>query len=208
MIGSAGARCACGWVGLEGWSQVKYEKATTLILDSTPPSCTSHCRGGGFPRRWCWVQCNTFAGSLGTSLTAVGAQRGLLGVPGVEELVGLIGIHHQGKFYEFLPNNGTVGCLPPLPFPPMGRRRWSTAELGKEMAGHCLRRQQLALCAPWCMRRWSGRRSHGAVGEWLRATQCTRRWWRPRARCRARRCALPPRTQGSRRSAGTLSQDG
>ena len=51
--------------------------------------------GGGFPRRWCWVQCNSFAGEAGTSVTAVGALRGLLGVPGVEENVGMIGIHHR-----------------------------------------------------------------------------------------------------------------
>lgn len=53
--------------------------------------------GGGFPRRWCWVQCNTFEGEPGTSVTAVGALRGLLGVPGVEENVGMIGIHHRGR---------------------------------------------------------------------------------------------------------------
>ena len=53
--------------------------------------------GGGFPRRWCWVQCNTFEGEPGTSVTAVGALRGLLGVPGVEENVGMVGIHHRGR---------------------------------------------------------------------------------------------------------------
>ena len=64
--------------------------------------------GGGFPRRWCWVQCNSFEGAPGCSVTAVGALRGLLGVPGVEENVGLVGIHHGGRLYEFLPNTGTV----------------------------------------------------------------------------------------------------
>lgn len=64
--------------------------------------------GGGFPKRWVWVQCNTFEGEEEASVTAVGALRGLLGVPGVEEEVGLIGIHHRGSFYEFLPNNGEV----------------------------------------------------------------------------------------------------
>ena len=53
--------------------------------------------GGGFPRRWVWVQCNSFEGEPGASVTAVGALRGLLGVPGVEENVGLIGIHHRGR---------------------------------------------------------------------------------------------------------------
>lgn len=41
-------------------------------------------------------------------MTAVGALRGLLGVPGVEENVGMVGIHHRGQFYEFLPNNGSI----------------------------------------------------------------------------------------------------
>jgi tocopherol cyclase len=36
-------------------------------------------------------------GEPGTSVTAVGALRGLLGVPGVEENVGMVGIHHRGR---------------------------------------------------------------------------------------------------------------
>ena len=64
--------------------------------------------GGGFPSKWCWVQCNTFEGSEGTSVTTVGARRGLLNLPGVQEDVGLIGIHHQGKFYELSPKDSTV----------------------------------------------------------------------------------------------------
>ena len=51
------------------------------------------------------MQCNTFEGEAESSLTAVGARRGLLGLPGWEEEVGLIGIHHRGSFYEFVPNN-------------------------------------------------------------------------------------------------------
>lgn len=44
------------------------------------------------------MQCNTFEGEAGTSVTAVGALRGLLGVPGVEENVGMVGIHHRGRW--------------------------------------------------------------------------------------------------------------
>lgn len=73
-----------------------------LPLSRHPSSTTSSLVqeknwGGGFPRRWCWIQCNTFEGEPGTSVTAVGALRGLLGVPGVEENVGMIGIHHRGR---------------------------------------------------------------------------------------------------------------
>jgi tocopherol cyclase len=46
------------------------------------------------------VQCNSFAGAPGTSVTAVGARRGLLQLPGVQEDVGMIGVHHGGRFYE------------------------------------------------------------------------------------------------------------
>jgi tocopherol cyclase len=46
------------------------------------------------------VQCNSFADSPGTSVTAVGARRGLLQLPGAQEDVGVIGVHHGGAFYE------------------------------------------------------------------------------------------------------------
>lgn len=43
------------------------------------------------------------------SVTAVGARRGLLGVPGLEEDVGMIGIHLPGgKFLELTPWTGDV----------------------------------------------------------------------------------------------------
>ena len=45
----------------------------------------------------------------GLSVTAVGARRGLLvGLPSVEEDVGLIGVHHEGQFIELTPWVGDV----------------------------------------------------------------------------------------------------
>ena len=41
------------------------------------------------------MQCNTFDGAPGASVTAVGARRSLLSVPGFEEDVGMIGIHYR-----------------------------------------------------------------------------------------------------------------
>ena len=41
-------------------------------------------------------------------LCAAGARRGILNIPGVEEDVGLIGIHWQGKFIELVPWNSAV----------------------------------------------------------------------------------------------------
>ena len=58
------------------------------------------CGGGGFPKRWIWIQCNSFLSAAGTSVTAVGAERGLMQVENFTENVGLIGIHHAGEFYE------------------------------------------------------------------------------------------------------------
>jgi tocopherol cyclase len=81
---------ASGWIE---WGGKKYEFTNA-------PCYAEKNWGGGFPTRWCWIQCNSFENSPGTSVTAVGARRGLLQLPGVLEDVGLIGIHHQGAFYE------------------------------------------------------------------------------------------------------------
>lgn len=56
------------------------------------PSYSEKNWGLGFPKRWFWVQCNTF-NDPDVALTAVGARRGVLNLPGVEENVGLIGVH-------------------------------------------------------------------------------------------------------------------
>eukprot|EP00884_Botryococcus_braunii_P021088 jgi/Botrbrau1/7663/Bobra.0159s0105.1 len=64
--------------------------------------------GGGFPKKWFWIQCEDFQDSPSTALTSVGATRGLLGVAGLEEDVGMIGFHHQGTFHELVPWTGQV----------------------------------------------------------------------------------------------------
>lgn len=81
---------ASGWIE---WGGRRYE-----FTDA--PAYAEKNWGGGFPSRWAWIQCNSFAGAPGTSVTAVAARRGLLQLPGVQEDVGLIGIHHGGVFYE------------------------------------------------------------------------------------------------------------
>ncbi len=55
--------------------------------------------GGAFPSKWFWLQCNAFADAPGLSITAAGGVRDVLFL---KENVGLIGIHYQGEFYEFL----------------------------------------------------------------------------------------------------------
>lgn len=85
---------ATGWID---WGGQRYDFTSA-------PAYAEKNWGGGFPTRWCWIQCNSFENSSGaspgTSVTAVGARRGLLQVPGFQEDVGMIGIHHQGQFYE------------------------------------------------------------------------------------------------------------
>ena len=55
--------------------------------------------GGAFPAKWFWMQCNAFASEPSLSVTAaVGIREVLVW----KEDAGLIGIHYQGQFYEFL----------------------------------------------------------------------------------------------------------
>ena len=55
--------------------------------------------GGAFPAKWFWLQCNAFEHEPSLSITAAAGVREVLVW---KENVGLIGIHHQGQFYEFL----------------------------------------------------------------------------------------------------------
>jgi tocopherol cyclase len=64
--------------------------------------------GGAFPLKWFWLNCNCFENQPDLALTAGGGCRQILGWP---EEVALVGIHYQGKFYEFVPWNGTVSWV-------------------------------------------------------------------------------------------------
>ncbi|KAK1743467.1 tocopherol cyclase [Skeletonema marinoi] len=62
--------------------------------------------GGAFPTKWYWSQCNSFDDYPDLSFTAGGGIRILpfSFLPGKRtETLGLIGIHYQGSFYEFVP---------------------------------------------------------------------------------------------------------
>ncbi|HEY9865984.1 MAG TPA: tocopherol cyclase family protein [Candidatus Obscuribacterales bacterium] len=61
--------------------------------------------GGSFPKQWFWVNCNSFDQETDLALTAGGGIRDVLFW---SESVALIGIHYQGKFYEFVPWNSEV----------------------------------------------------------------------------------------------------
>ncbi|GAQ89951.1 tocopherol cyclase [Klebsormidium nitens] len=59
--------------------------------------------GGAFPLRWFWVQCNVFNETDDLAITAGGGRRGLPLLPDVSEEVAMLGVHHQGRHYEFIP---------------------------------------------------------------------------------------------------------
>jgi hypothetical protein len=91
--------------------------AENNIIFSNISCCTEKNWGQGFPQKWAWLQCNSFSGQPYLSVTAAAAVRNLFNVPGVQEEVGLIGIHHEGKFYD-------LGVM-------NGRMRWSIDPWGK-----------------------------------------------------------------------------
>ncbi|XP_042474678.1 probable tocopherol cyclase, chloroplastic isoform X1 [Zingiber officinale] len=88
-----------GWIEWDG-KRFEFENA---------PSYSEKNWGGGFPRKWFWVQCNVFKGALGdVALTAAGGLRKLPGFAENFENAALVGVHYGGSFYEFVPWNGTV----------------------------------------------------------------------------------------------------
>uniref|UniRef100_A0A061SAE0 Tocopherol cyclase n=1 Tax=Tetraselmis sp. GSL018 TaxID=582737 RepID=A0A061SAE0_9CHLO len=89
---------ATGWLE---WGDERYE------FESAPAYSEKNW-GGGFPKRWFWVQCNSFDGQPGLSLTSGGGRRGILIAPSMEEDVGMICVHHEGKFIEMMPQKGEV----------------------------------------------------------------------------------------------------
>jgi len=73
---------------------------------------------GGFPRKWFWMQCNSFPHYPDLSVVCTGANRGVLVSPGTYEDVGMIAIHYGDLFVQFSPvgankstktNNSYVG---------------------------------------------------------------------------------------------------
>lgn len=88
-----------GWIE---WGGKRYEFENA-------PSYSEKNWGGGFPRKWFWVQCNVFDGVEGqVTVTAAGGLRKLPGLADTYETPALIGLHHEGRFYEFTPWTGNV----------------------------------------------------------------------------------------------------
>jgi tocopherol cyclase len=93
------AGLSTGWIE---WGDRRYE-----FEDA--PSYSEKNWGGSFPTKWFWVQCNVFEGVSGeVALTAGGGRRGLPALPGSFENVAMVGVHYDGKFFEFVPWKGNV----------------------------------------------------------------------------------------------------
>ncbi|MBE9046793.1 tocopherol cyclase family protein [Pleurocapsales cyanobacterium LEGE 10410] len=86
---------ATGWIEWRG----KYYQFTSA------PAYSEKNWGSSFPQKWFWLNCNSFSREPDLALTAGGGIRQVLWW---HEEVALIGIHHQGKFYEFAPWNSEV----------------------------------------------------------------------------------------------------
>ena len=86
---------ATGWIE---WHGKRYQ-----FTDA--PAYSEKNWGTSFPEKWFWINCNSFVQESNLALTAIGAVRKVLWW---SELVGMIGIHYQGKFYKFSPTNSQV----------------------------------------------------------------------------------------------------
>ncbi|MBD2461752.1 tocopherol cyclase family protein [Oscillatoria sp. FACHB-1407] len=92
---------ATGWIQ---WDNHRYNF-------SNAPAYAEKNWGGAFPKKWFWINCNAFAQEPELALTAVGGVRQVLWWT---ESVGLVGIHYQGKFYEFNSTDSHVQwCVSP-----------------------------------------------------------------------------------------------
>jgi tocopherol cyclase len=86
---------ATGWID---WNGDRYEFINA-------PAYSEKNWGRSFPQKWFWINCNSFVCHPDLALTAGGGRRKVLWWM---ESVGMICIHYQGKFYEFVPWNSQV----------------------------------------------------------------------------------------------------
>ncbi len=86
---------ATGWIE---WNGQRYDFTNA-------PAYGEKNWGRSFPQKWFWLNCNGFDESPDIALTAGGGRRGVLWWM---ESVAMIGLHYQGKFYEFVPWNSKV----------------------------------------------------------------------------------------------------
>lgn len=71
---------------------VTVDGTRTEFADA-PAYAEKNWGGAGFPSKWFWTQCNAFPSAPGVSVTATGANRGVVLLPGMREEVAGIFIH-------------------------------------------------------------------------------------------------------------------
>ncbi len=86
---------ATGWIEWQG-KKYQFENA---------PAYAEKNWGQSFPSRWFWLQANAFTSMPDLAVTAAGGRRLILGIT---EDVAMVGIHYQGRFYEFVPGHATL----------------------------------------------------------------------------------------------------
>ncbi|MCY7286515.1 MAG: tocopherol cyclase family protein [Cyanobacteria bacterium CAN_BIN43] len=94
---------ATGWIEWNGDPSGICEAARYNFTNA--PAYSEKNWGGSFPQKWFWLNCNAFDSEPDLALTAGGGKRSVLGLI---ESVAMVGIHYRGKFYEFVPWNGSV----------------------------------------------------------------------------------------------------
>ncbi|NBO31695.1 MAG: tocopherol cyclase [Cyanobacteria bacterium WB6_1B_304] len=96
-----------GWQVLmsHGWASGWIEWGQHRYTFTNAPAYAEKNWGGSFPQKWFWINCNSFSTDPELSMTAVGSYRQVFGQL---ESVGMVGIHYQGKFYEFVPWNSKI----------------------------------------------------------------------------------------------------
>ena len=86
---------ATGWID---WDGKRYEFTNA-------PAYSEKNWGQSFPQKWFWINCNSFDNEPNLAITAGGGRRRVLWWM---ESVAMIGIHYEGKFYEFVPWNSEI----------------------------------------------------------------------------------------------------
>jgi tocopherol cyclase len=107
---------ASGWID---WNGKVYEFINA-------PAYSEKNWGGAFPEKWFWLNCNCFTGEPDLALTAGGGRRRVLWWM---ESVAMIGLHYQGKFYEFVPWNSQIEWI----IQPWGRWQMRARNLNYEI---------------------------------------------------------------------------
>lgn len=96
---------AHGWAtGWFEWRDLAGHSIRRFEFERVPAYAEKNW-GGAFPQKWFWAQCNAFEQTPDLTLTSGGGIRQVLGR---KESVGMVGIHHRGKFYEFAPWNSQI----------------------------------------------------------------------------------------------------